>query len=66
MANLIIPTVDKFGKTRSQQEENIRKEWGPTVTDEQLDKLKHLERKVKERTGSIKNFFTGTEIDDVR
>ena len=66
MANIIIPTHDKFGKTRSQQEENLRKEWGSTITDEQLDKLKYAERKVKERTGSIKNFFTGTEIDDVR
>ena len=66
MANIIIPKPDKFGKTRSAQEENMRKEWGKTITDEQLDKLKHLERKIKEKTGSTKNFIGGHEIDKVK
>jgi hypothetical protein len=57
---------DKFGKTRSEQEENMRKEWGRTMTDEQLDKLKFMERKKKEQTGSTKNFATGIEIDKVK
>ncbi|KKK98554.1 hypothetical protein LCGC14_2641560, partial [marine sediment metagenome] len=43
---------DKFGKTRSEQEGNVRKEWGQTMTDEQLDKLKFAERKIKGRNGS--------------
>jgi len=55
----------KFGKTRSEQEENMRKEWGMTMTDEQLDKLKFLERKKKELDGSTKNFFPGHYIDEV-
>ena len=57
---------DKFGKTRSQHEENLRKEWGRTMTDEQLDKLKFLERKVKEKTGQTKNFITAIDIDKVK
>lgn len=57
---------DKLGKTRSQQEENLRKEWGRTITDEQLDKLKYLERKLREQTGQTKNFITGNKIDEVR
>lgn len=53
----------KFGRTRSEQEENLRKEWGRTITDEQLDKLKHIERKKRECDGSTKNFIPGHHID---
>jgi len=66
MANIIIPKGDSFGKTRSEQEENMRKEWGHTMTDEQLDKLKFMEKKIKEETGSDKNFIRGQDIDKVR
>ena len=57
---------DHFGKTRSEQEKNMRKEWGCTMTDEQLDKLKFLEKKVKYKSGSKKNFITGIDIDKVK
>jgi hypothetical protein len=66
MANIIIPGPDKFGKTRSEQEENLRKEWGPTITDEQLDKLKYAERKLREKTGVDRSFLRGQDIDEVR
>ena len=66
MANIIIPGCDKFGKTRSEHEENMRKEWGHTMTDEQLDKLKYLERKIKEKSGQTKNFIRGQDIDKVK
>lgn len=66
MANIIIKKHDGFGKTRSEQEENMRKEWGQTMTDEQLDKLKYAERKIKEKTGSSKNFIRGQDIDRVK
>ena len=56
----------KFGRTRSEQEENMRKEWGSTMTDEQLDKCKFAERKIKEATGSNDNFIPGHKIDDVK
>ena len=66
MANIIIPSGDKMGKTRSEHEENLRKEWGGTITDEQLDKLKFLERKKREGYGSTKNFITAQDIDEVK
>lgn len=56
----------KVGRTRSEQEENLRKEWGPTMNDEQLDKLKFLEKKRKEYDGSTKNFTPGHVIDRVK
>ena len=57
---------DHFGKTRSEQEGNMRKEWGQTMTDAQLDKLKYIERKIEEKTGSKKNFIRGNDIDNVK
>jgi len=65
MANIIIKRPDSYGKTRSEQETNMRKEWGQTMTDEQLEKLKYLEKKTKEKTGSTKNFITCIDIDKV-
>ena len=56
----------RVGLTRSEQEENLRKEWGETMTDEQLDKLKYIEKKKKEGDGSTKNFITGIDIDKVK
>ena len=54
-----------FGKTRSAHEKNLRKEWGGTMTDEQLSKLKFLEKKAKkqDRAGE-KNFIPGHQIDN--
>jgi hypothetical protein len=66
MANIIIKDKTSFGKTRSEQEENMRKEWGSTMTDEQLDKLKYLERKNREATGSDTSFYRGNDIDQVK
>jgi hypothetical protein len=70
MANFIIRGKghdhDKFGKTRSEHEENMRKEWGRTMTDEQLDKLKYIEKKIKETTGRTKGFLRGQDIDRVK
>lgn len=67
MANIIIRKPDSFGKTRSEQEGNLRKEgWGKTLTDEQLDKCKFLERKLKEKYGVDKNFLKPGDIDKVK
>lgn len=57
---------DHFGKTRSEQENNMRKEWGQTMNDSQLDKLKHLERKAKDSNGSTKNFTRLIDVDLVK
>jgi len=56
----------ELGKTRSEQEENLRKEWGRTINDEQLDKLKFIERKKKEQSGSDQNFVIVNDIDKVK
>ena len=66
MFNIIIRKPDSFGKTRSESEKNLRKYWGvSSITDEQLDKLKYLERKKKEYSGSKKNFIGAHEIERV-
>jgi len=57
---------DNFGKTRSEQETNMRKEWGQTMTDEQLDKLKFVEKKIKEKSGQSKNFIRLNDVDEVK
>ena len=60
MANIIIPGR-KFGKTRSEQAKNLRKEgWGSTMSREQEDKCRFLEKKYK------KPFFSQAEIDKVK
>ncbi|MCK4384657.1 MAG: hypothetical protein KAW52_00195 [candidate division Zixibacteria bacterium] len=65
MANIIVKGKTKIGKTRSEQEVNMRKEWGPTMNDKNLDKLKFLEKKAKKETGSSENFFPQTEVEKV-
>ena len=55
-----------FGRTRSEQEKNMRKEWGRTMTDEQLDKCEWLEKKRNEHDGSTKNFIPGHQVDMVK
>jgi hypothetical protein len=52
---IIIRGNTKFGKTRSEQEHNLRKEGMRSLSDEQLDRLKFVEKKVKESTGSKEN-----------
>ena len=49
-----------IGKTRSEQEKNLRKEWGSTLSDEQLDKCKYLEKK------GIKRFPNQADIAKVK
>lgn len=64
MAN-IITSKSKIGRTRSEQEENLRKEWGATITDEQLDKMKFVEKKARDITGSRDNFIGAHDIDKI-
>jgi len=65
MANIIIKGKNTIGKTRSEQEVNLRKEWGETMSDENLDKCKFIERGLKDATGSKQNFLKQTHIEDV-
>jgi hypothetical protein len=59
---IIIKGKTKFGNTRSEQEENLRKEGMRSLSDEQLDKCKFIEKKYKEETGSTQNFINQNVI----
>jgi len=52
----------RYGKTRSEQEKNLHKEGMRTMTEEQLDKCKFLEKK----KGYRRSFFDRREIDKVK
>jgi len=64
--HIIIKGRNTLGKMRSEQEKNLRKEWGRTMNDEQLNKLEYSERKIKEQTGADVNFARLTDIDKVK
>lgn len=66
MANIIIRKPGSFGRTRSEQEKNLQKEGWYSLTEEQIDKCKHLEKKVEERTGAKKTFLKQFNIDKVK
>lgn len=66
MANIIIRKPGFFGKGRSEQERNLRKEGMASLTDEQLDKCEYLERKVKEKHGAEKTYLKQFHIDKVK
>ncbi len=63
MANIIIKGKTKMGRTRSEIETNLRKEWGSTLTDEQLHKVKHIEKCAKKQTGNTDNFVKAGTAD---
>ena len=54
---IIIRGKTKFGRTRSEQEENLRKEGMTSLSDEQLDRLRFVEKRVKKEQGSKDNFI---------
>lgn len=66
MANIIIKGKTSIGKTRSEQEVNLRKEWGPTMDDGMLSQLKHLEKKVEEKLGIKQSHIKLIDVNKVR
>jgi hypothetical protein len=52
-----------FGRTRSEQEKNLRSEGYNSLTDEQLDKSGYIEKKLRDITGSKNNFLSQADID---
>ena len=52
----------RFGKRRSEQEQNLRREGMKSLTDEQLDKCKYLEKKADIQ----RSFFGQDEIGKVK
>jgi len=63
VANIIIPGGDTYGKTRSEQEKNLQKDWGGSMSEEQLDKMKFFEKKRKEKFGFDKQFVGQEAVD---
>jgi len=63
---IIIRGKTKYGRTRSEQETNLRKEGYVGMSDENYDKCQWLERKIKEHTGSNTNFLRQHQIDRVK
>lgn len=61
---IIIRGKAKFGKSRSEHEENLKKEgWGGSLDEGQLDKCKFLEKKAKEKFGTKEIFPDQKQID---
>jgi hypothetical protein len=63
---IIIRGKNSYGKIRSEQEANLRKDGYVGMSDENYDKCRFLEKKMKNKTGSSENFFRQTEIDPVK
>lgn len=65
--DIIVKKGNPKGRTRSSIEEKLKKEgWGNTMTEEQNDKCKFLERTVKEHYGADKSHFRQHHIDEVK
>ena len=63
---IIIKKTKPAGRTRTSINEKMQGEWGSsTLTPEQNDKCKYLERQVKEKYGANKSLFKQTHIDRV-
>jgi hypothetical protein len=54
---IIIKGNAKFGRTRSEQEANLRKEGMRSLSDEQLDRVRFIEKRLKNETGSKDNLI---------
>ena len=63
MANIIIKDrPNRFGKTRSEHEKNLRSEGWTTLSDIQFDRCKYLEKK----SGTNKSFFDQAQIGKIK
>lgn len=54
MMNIIIRGKTKYGKTRAEQESNLRKDGYVGMSDENFDKAKHVEKKLGLKQGFIR------------
>jgi len=64
--HIIIRGKNSYGRTRSEQESNLRKEGLVGMDDENYEKCKWLEKKIKDSHGSDSNFFRQTDISKVK
>ena len=63
---IIIKNKVKFGKTRSEQEKNLRKEGYVGMSDENLEKCEWAEKKLKEINGSQNSFLRQTDLAEIK
>lgn len=64
--DIIIRKGNPHGKRRSEIEQELQKEgWGASLTEEQIDKARFLERKIKETHGADKSFIRKDLVDKV-
>ena len=67
MVDIIIKKISPKGKTRSQVERTLIKEWGSSaLTEEKIDKSEFLEKAAKEQLGMDNVFIKQDEIDKVK
>jgi hypothetical protein len=59
---IIIRGKNKYGKTRSEQESNLRKDGFVSMTDENYDKAKYVEKKIGAKGG----FFRQADLEKVK
>lgn len=58
----IIKGKSRFGRTRSEQEMNLRREGMRSLSDEQLDKCRYLEKHAAEQLGSKDNYASQNDL----
>jgi len=67
MVDIIIRKGKPKGRTRSQTERRLTKEWGSSgLTEEKIDKAEFLEKTAKEQLGMDDIFIQQSEIDKVK
>lgn len=59
---IIIRGKTRFGKSRSEQEINLRKDGMSSLSDEQLDRVKYIEKRQKDKFGLGESFVGGEHI----
>lgn len=57
--NIIVRGKNTYGKTRSEQESNLRKDGFAGMSDENYDKCKYLEKKIGVKNGWIDQTTAG-------
>jgi hypothetical protein len=63
---IIIKDKTKYGKTRSEQEWNLRKDGFKGMDDDKYDKCKWLEKKLKDKTGASEGFINQADLHKVK
>jgi len=64
--NIIIKGKTKYGSTRSEQESNLRKDGYVGMSEENYDKCKWAEKKIKDTIGSSESFLRQSDIDQIK